>query len=84
MNGFFCCPVRSRSEKKYHDEDMSIGNTPVLMANPGLLEVFRKNMPRISWPKWTAKRTYPICDENLLRAMDDENLTIDKVAKDFP
>jgi len=55
---FFSCPVRFGHKVNSMTFDLSIANTPILLANPGCWST-SKNTPRISWLKWTAKMNTP-------------------------
>jgi len=79
----FCCPVRFGQKENAVTLDMRIVNTPIRMANPGLLEHFEKyardflaEMERKD--EYTRKVT-----KTILARLDDESLSIEKVAKEL-
>ena len=79
----FCCPVLFGQKENSMTMDMRLGNTPVRMANPGLLEYFEKyardfqaEMDRKDEHTRTVTRI-------ILAHLDDENLSIDKVAREM-
>jgi AraC-like DNA-binding protein len=79
----FCCPVRFGQKENTMTMDMSIGNTPVLMANPGLLEYFEKYAQDFLAEMDRKNELTRSVTKIILARLDDENLSIDKVAKEM-
>ena len=77
----FCCPVLFGQKDNSMTLDLSIVNTPVLMANPGLLEYFEKYaqdfLANLDRKKETTRQVTKI----ILAHLDDESLSINKVAR---
>jgi AraC-like DNA-binding protein len=63
--------------------DMSIGNTPIQMANPGLLEYFEKYAQDFLAEMDRKNELTRSVTKIILARLDDENLSIDKVAKEM-
>jgi AraC-like DNA-binding protein len=79
----FCCPVLFCQKENSFTIDMGIVNTPILMANPALLEQFERYAEEImveidKKDEHTRKVT-----ELILSHMDDEKLSINNIAKEM-
>jgi AraC-like DNA-binding protein len=79
----FCCPVRFGQKENSMTMDISIGITPVLMANPGLLEYFEKYAQDFLAEMDRKNELTRSVTKIILARLDDENLSIDKVAKEM-
>ncbi len=79
----FCCPVRFGQKENSMTMDMRLANTPVLMANPGLLEYFEKYAQDFLTEMDRKNELTRSVTKIILRRLDDENLTITKVAKEM-
>ncbi len=79
----FRCPVLFEQKENSMTVDWSIGNIPVLMANPMLLEYFEKYaqdfLAELDRPKEHTRAVTKI----ILAHLDDEKLSIEKVAKEM-
>ena len=79
----FCCPVLFGQKENSMTMDMRLGNTPVRMANPGLLEYFEK-YARDFLAEMNRKDEHTRTVTRIILAhLDDENLSIDKVAREM-
>ena len=79
----FGCPVLFGQKENSMTMDMRIGNIPILMANPGLLEYF-ENYARDFLAEMDSKNDLTRSVTKIILArLDDENLSIDKVAKEM-
>lgn len=79
----FCCPVKFGQKENSFTIDMGLVNTPILMANPALLEQFERYAEEImieidKKDEHTRKVT-----ELILSHMDDEKLSINSIAKEM-
>jgi AraC-like DNA-binding protein len=79
----FCCPVRFGQKDNSMTMDIRIGNTPILMANPGLLEYFEKYAQDFLAEMDRKNELTQAVTKIILRRLDDESLSIDKVAKEM-
>jgi AraC-like DNA-binding protein len=79
----FCCPVLFSQKENSITIDVGILKTPVRMANSGLLEQFEKYaqnfLAEMEQKDETSRRVTKI----ILARLDDETLTIEKVAKEM-
>ena len=79
----FGCPVLFGQKENSMTMDMRIGNIPILMANPGLLEYF-ENYAQDFLAEMDRKNDLTRSVTKIILArLDDENLSIDKVAKEM-
>ena len=79
----FCCPVLFGKKENSFTIDMSIVNTPILMANPGLLEYFEKYAQDFLAEMDRNNEHTRTVTKIILSRMDDEALSIEKVAKEM-
>jgi AraC-like DNA-binding protein len=79
----FCCPVRFGQKENSMTMDMRIGNTPILMANPGLLEYFEKYAQDFLAEMDRKNELTRAVTKIILARLDDESLSIDKVAREM-
>ena len=63
--------------------DMRMANTPILMANPGLLEYFEKYAQDFLAEMDRKNEQTQVVTKIILARLDDEKLSIDKVAKEM-
>ncbi|MGB8214787.1 MAG: AraC family transcriptional regulator [Anaerolineales bacterium] len=79
----FCCPVLFGQKENSMTMDIRVGNTPILMANPGLLEYFEK-YARDFLAEMDRKDEHTRAVTKIILAhLDDEKLSIDKVAQEM-
>jgi AraC-like DNA-binding protein len=79
----FCCPVKFGQKENSMTLDWSIGSLPVRMANPSLLEHFEKYAQDfIAQMERNDEHTRAVT-KIILSRLDDEDLTIQKVAKEM-
>jgi AraC-like DNA-binding protein len=79
----FCCPVKFGQKETSMTLDWSIGSLPVRMANPSLLEHFEKYAQDfISQMERNDEHTRAV-SKIILSRLDDEDLSIQKVAKEM-
>jgi AraC-like DNA-binding protein len=79
----FCCPVLFGQKDNSVTVEMSVGNIPVLMANPELLAYFEKYAQDFLAELDRKDETTRAVTRILLARLDDENLTIQKVAREM-
>ena len=79
----FCCPVLFEQKENSLTVDLKIGNTPILMANPGLLEYFEKYAQDFLAEMDRKDETTRAVTKIILARLDDETLSIEKVAKEM-
>jgi len=79
----FCCPVLFGKKENSFTIDMSTVNTPILMANPGLLEYFEKYAQDFLAEMDRNNEHTRTVTKIILSRMDDEALSIEKVAKEM-
>ena len=79
----FCCPVLFGQKENSMSFDMSIGNTPILMANPGLLDYFEKYAQDFLAEMDRKDEHTRAVTKIILSRLDDEKLSIEKVAKEM-
>lgn len=79
----FCCPVKFGQRETSMTLDWSIGSLPVRMANPSLLEHFEKYAQDfIAQMERNDEHTRAVT-KIILSRLDDEDLSIQKVAKEM-
>ena len=79
----FCCPVRFEQKENSMTFDLSIGNKPILLANPGLLEYFEKYAQDFLAEMDRKDEHTRVVTKIILARLDDESLSINKVAKEM-
>jgi AraC-like DNA-binding protein len=79
----FCCPVLFGKKENSFTIDMGIVNTPILMANPGLLEYFEKYAQDFLAELDRQNEHTRVVTKIILSRLDDEALSINKVAKEM-
>ena len=79
----FCCPVRFGQKENSMTVDWSIGNTPILMANPGLLEYFERYAQNFLAEMERKHEYTQAVTKIILSRLDDEKLSIEKVAREM-
>ena len=79
----FCCPVLFGQKENSMTMEMRIANTPILMANPGLLEYFEKYAKDFLAEMDRKNEQTQVVTKIILSRLDDEKLSIDKVAKEM-
>lgn len=79
----FCCPVRFGQKENSFTIDMKIVNTPIRMANPGLLEHFEQYAQDFLAQMERKDETTRAVTKIILSRLDDETLSIQKVAKEM-
>jgi len=79
----FCCPVLFEQKDNSITLDIRLGSTPILMANPGLLAYFEKYAQDfLAEMDHKNERTQTVT-RIILSQLDDEKLSIEKVAKEM-
>jgi AraC-like DNA-binding protein len=79
----FCCPVFFEQKENSFTVDTSIGNIPILQANPVLLAQF-ENYAREFMAEIDRKdQNTRVVTELILSHMDDEKLSIGRIAKEM-
>jgi len=79
----FCCPVYFGQKENSFTINLSLINTPILMANPGLLEYF-ENYAQNFLAELDRKNEYiRAVTKIILSRLDDEKLSINKVAREM-
>jgi AraC-like DNA-binding protein len=79
----FCCPVRFGQKENSMTLEVSIGQTPIRMANPALLEHFEQYAQDfLSQMERKDEHTRAVT-RIILSHLDDEALSIQKVAKEM-
>jgi AraC-like DNA-binding protein len=79
----FCCPVRFGQKHNSMMFEMSVANLPVRMANPMLLEHFEQYARDFLAQLERNDETSQAVTKIILSRLDDENLSIDKVAREM-
>ena len=79
----FCCPVRFGQKDNSMTFDSSIGNQPILLANPGLLEYFEKYAQDFLAEIERKNEHSRAVTKIILSRLDNEDLSIDKVAREM-
>ena len=79
----FCCPVLFGQKENSFTVDWSVVNTPILMANPGLLQYFEKYAEDFLAEMDRQNEYTRAVTKIILARLDDEKLSIDKVAKEM-
>jgi AraC-like DNA-binding protein len=79
----FCCPVWFEQKENSITIDPKLGNTPILMANPGLLAYFEKYAQDFLAELDRKDEITRAVTKIILAHLDDETLSIDKVAKEI-
>jgi AraC-like DNA-binding protein len=79
----FKCPVRFGQKDNSFTIAMSIVNTPILMANPGLLEYFEKYAQDFLAELDRENEHTRTVTKIILSKLDDEELSINKVAREM-
>ncbi|MGZ9225778.1 MAG: AraC family transcriptional regulator ligand-binding domain-containing protein, partial [Anaerolineales bacterium] len=79
----FGCPVLFDKKDNSFTIDMSIVNTPILLANPGLLEYFERYAQEFLAEMDRKDEHTRTVTKIILSKLDDEALSINKVAKEM-
>jgi AraC-like DNA-binding protein len=79
----FCCPVRFGQKENSMTLDMRMGSLPVRMANPSLLEHFEKYAQDFIAQMERNDATTQAVTKIILARLDDESLSIEKVAREL-
>ena len=79
----FCCPVLFGQKENSVTIDLGIVKTPVRMANPGLLEQFEKYAQDFLAEMERTDETTRSVTKIVLARLDDETLSIEKVAREM-
>ncbi len=79
----FCCPVFFEQKQNSMTIDWKMVNTPVLMANPGLLAYFERYAQDFLAAMERQNEYTRAVTKIILSHLDDEKLTIEKVAKEL-
>jgi hypothetical protein len=79
----FNCPVRFGQKDNSMTLDMRMGSLPVRMANPALLEHFEKYAQDLIAQMERNDVTSQAVTKIILARLDDESLSIDKVAREM-
>ena len=79
----FNCPVMFGQKHNSFTIDMDAVNTPILMANPGLLAYFEKYAQDFLADLDRQNEHTRAVTKIILSRLDDENLSIDKVAREM-
>jgi AraC-like DNA-binding protein len=77
----FRCPLRFGHKHNSLLLDMSMGNLPIRMANPSLLEHFEQYARDFLAKMERNDETTQAVTKIILSSLDDESLTIEKIAK---
>ncbi len=77
----FCCPVLFGQKENSFTIDIGLVNTPILMANPGLLAYFEKYAQDFLAEMERKDEYTRAVTKIILSRLDDESLSIQKVAK---
>ncbi len=80
---FFQCPVLFGQKDNSFTLDMSLVNTPIPMANPGLLEYFEKYAENFLAELDRKNEHTRVVTKIILAQLDDEEMSINKVAKEM-
>jgi AraC-like DNA-binding protein len=79
----FRCPVRFGQKNNSITMDIRVVNTPILMANPGLLEYFEKYARDFLAEMDRKDEHTRAVTKIILSNLDDETLSINKVAREM-
>ena len=79
----FCCPVRFAQKENSLTLDWKIINTPIGMANPGLLEYFEQYAQEFLAGMERQDENTRAVTKIILARLDDDALSIEKVAKEM-
>jgi AraC-like DNA-binding protein len=79
----FRCPVRFGQKNNSITMDLRVVNTPILMANPGLLEYFEKYARDFLADMDRRDEHTRAVTKIILSNLDDEGLSINKVAREM-
>jgi len=79
----FCCPVKFEQKVNSFTIPLSYVNTPILMANPGLLAHFEKYAQDFVADMDRQDENTRTVTKIILSRLDDEKLSINKVAKEM-
>ncbi len=79
----FCCPVRFAQKENSFSVDWSAVNTPILLANPGLLQYFENYAQEYLAEMDRQKEHTRAVTRIILARLDDETLSIEKIAKEM-
>jgi AraC-like DNA-binding protein len=79
----FCCPVLFGQKENSFTIDASIGNIPILQANPVLLEQFERYAQEFMAEIDRKDENTRKVTELILSHMDDEKLSINSIAKEM-
>jgi len=79
----FCCPVLFGRKENSFTIDWSIVNTPILMANPGLLQHFEQYAQDFLAELDRQNEHTRAVTKIILSRLDDEKLSIDKISKEM-
>jgi AraC-like DNA-binding protein len=79
----FKCPVRFVQKDNSMTLDMRMGSLPVRMANPSLLEHFEKYAQDFIAQMERSDATTQAVTKIILSQLDDESLSIDKIAREM-
>jgi AraC-like DNA-binding protein len=79
----FCCPVKFDQKENSMTMDWSVGEIPVRMANPALLEHFEKYAQDFLAQMERDDEHTRAVTKIILSRLDDEDLSIQKVAKEM-
>ena len=79
----FCCPVRFAQRENSMTVATSIGRTPILAANPGLLEYFERYAQEFLLEMDRKSESTRAVTRIILSRLDDEALSLAKVAREM-
>jgi AraC-like DNA-binding protein len=79
----FCCPVLFDQKENSMTVELALANTPILMANPDLLAYFEAFAQDFLISMDCQKEFTRKVTKIILNHLDDESLTIQKVARDM-
>jgi AraC-like DNA-binding protein len=79
----FCCPVLFGQKENFMTVDPRIANTPILMANPDLLQYFEKYAQDFLAELDRKNEHTRAVTKIILARLDDDALSIEKVAKEM-
>jgi AraC-like DNA-binding protein len=79
----FQCPILFGQQQNSFTIDTSVFNTPILMANPSLLEHFEEYTQEFLFEMDRRNEHTRVVTKIILTHLDDEGLSIEKVAKEM-
>jgi AraC-like DNA-binding protein len=79
----FCCPVLFGQKENSMTVELALGKTPILMANPELLAYFEAFAQDFIINMDRQKEVTRVATKIILAHLDDESLTIQKVAREM-